>query len=125
MWPFSRKHRSRKTFRVSLPIVGANAVLRARYDAAQTTDENRRHWANADALSAAAANSLDVLIRSPLLGVKHLAQRPLVGGLAGIGGIAEGNESDQPVASRGAKLPGDRLGVRLLVARHPARAQLQ
>ena len=31
--------------------------IRARYDAAQTTDENRRHWANADALSAAEANS--------------------------------------------------------------------
>lgn len=30
--------------------VGANA----RYDAAQTTDDNRRHWANADSLSAAA-----------------------------------------------------------------------
>ena len=47
--------------RVSFPIVRAGLpVLRARYDAAQTTDENRRHWANADALSAAAANSLDV-----------------------------------------------------------------
>lgn len=34
--------------------------LRAAYDAAQTTDENRKHWANADNLSAAAANSLDV-----------------------------------------------------------------
>ena len=44
-----------------MPIVRANLpVLRARYDAAQTTDENRRHWANADALSASAANSLDV-----------------------------------------------------------------
>ena len=31
-----------------------------RYDAAQTTDENRRHWAAADALSADAANSLSV-----------------------------------------------------------------
>jgi len=31
--------------------------LRARYDAAQTTDDNRRHWAAADGLSAAAANS--------------------------------------------------------------------
>lgn len=31
--------------------------LRAKYDAAQTTDDNRRHWANADGLSAAAANS--------------------------------------------------------------------
>ncbi len=34
--------------------------LRARYDAATTTDENRRHWANADGLSANAANSADV-----------------------------------------------------------------
>lgn len=30
--------------------------LLARYDAAQTTDENSRHWANADAMSANAAN---------------------------------------------------------------------
>lgn len=34
--------------------------LRARYDAATTTDENRRHWGNADGLSANAANSPDV-----------------------------------------------------------------
>jgi len=33
---------------------------RSRYDAAQTTDENRRHWTQADALSAKAANSPDV-----------------------------------------------------------------
>ena len=46
---------------MAFPIVPANLpVVRARYDAAQTIDENRRHWANADALSAAAANSLDV-----------------------------------------------------------------
>lgn len=32
-------------------------ALKARYDAAQTTDENRRHWSNADGLSAAAANA--------------------------------------------------------------------
>lgn len=31
-------------------------VVRASYDAARTTDDNRRHWANADHLSAAAAN---------------------------------------------------------------------
>ena len=31
--------------------------LRARYDAARTDDDNRRHWANADGLSAAAANT--------------------------------------------------------------------
>jgi hypothetical protein len=33
------------------------AQLRAKYDAAQTNDDNRRHWANADGMSAAAANS--------------------------------------------------------------------
>lgn len=35
-------------------------VVRAKYDAAQTTAENRRHWANADGLSARLANSLAV-----------------------------------------------------------------
>ena len=35
-------------------------VLRARYDAAVTNDDNRRHWANADGLSANAANSAEV-----------------------------------------------------------------
>lgn len=35
-------------------------VVRARYDAAGTNPENRRHWANADGLSANAANSPDV-----------------------------------------------------------------
>ena len=32
-------------------------LIRARYDAAVSNDENRRHWANADNLSANAANS--------------------------------------------------------------------
>jgi lambda family phage portal protein len=35
-------------------------MVRGRYDAASTSDENRRHWANADALSANAANSPEV-----------------------------------------------------------------
>jgi lambda family phage portal protein len=35
-------------------------MVRARYDAAATSDENRRHWANADALSANAANNAEV-----------------------------------------------------------------
>jgi lambda family phage portal protein len=35
-------------------------VVRGRYDAATVTDENRRHWANADGLSANAANSPEV-----------------------------------------------------------------
>ena len=45
-----------RTLRGPLRFAVANLPgLRARYDAAQTTDENRRHWANADALSANAA----------------------------------------------------------------------
>jgi lambda family phage portal protein len=35
-------------------------MLGARYDAAATTEDNRRHWANADGLSANAANSAEV-----------------------------------------------------------------
>ncbi len=38
----------------------ASRALLARYDAAVTSDENRRHWAFADGLSAKAANSVDV-----------------------------------------------------------------
>jgi len=38
----------------------AGRPVRARYDAAQTTYENQRHWAAADALSADAANSPEV-----------------------------------------------------------------
>jgi len=51
MWPF---HKKRKTPR-SLPV-----TLHARYDAAQTTVENARHWAMADGLSADTANSPDI-----------------------------------------------------------------
>lgn len=39
---------------------GSAPILRSKYDAAQTTPENRRHWQEADGLSAAAANSPDV-----------------------------------------------------------------
>ncbi len=35
-------------------------VLRAKFDSARTTDENRRHWASADGLSADAAASAEV-----------------------------------------------------------------
>ncbi len=35
-------------------------VIRARYDAATTTDDNYRHWASADGLSANAANNAEV-----------------------------------------------------------------
>lgn len=35
-------------------------TMRARYDSAQTTSDNRRHWANSDNLSAVAANSPEI-----------------------------------------------------------------
>jgi capsid protein len=35
-------------------------LVRAKFDAAQTTPDNRRHWANADALAADAAASPEV-----------------------------------------------------------------
>ena len=38
----------------------ARLLARARYDAAATNPDNRRHWANADGLSANAANSVEV-----------------------------------------------------------------
>ncbi len=58
MWPFDKLntsafHRTKKALR-SLP-----AVVRARFDAAQTTAENARHWAMADSLSADGAASAD------------------------------------------------------------------
>ena len=52
MWPFRNKS---KTI-LSLP----RRILRARYDAAQTTAENARHWAMADGLSADSAMTADV-----------------------------------------------------------------
>ena len=51
MWPF----RKRRKAPGSLP-----SVIRARFDAAQTTAENARHWAMADAMSADEAASADV-----------------------------------------------------------------
>ena len=48
-WSKSRKSRGRRHAR----------VVRAKYDAAQTTVENIRHWAMADGLSADSANSVD------------------------------------------------------------------
>ena len=64
MWPFDslrslRAGRHIKAARRS-PSRSLPAVVRARYDAAQTTAENARHWAMADALSADGAASPDV-----------------------------------------------------------------
>jgi len=52
------KARRRKTVNTALAL--ANRVVRARFDAAQTNDANRRHWAFADNLSADAAASPEV-----------------------------------------------------------------
>ncbi len=51
--PFGTKRRAIHATPVRLPV-------RGKYDSAQTTPDNRRHWAMADGLSAAAANSLAV-----------------------------------------------------------------
>lgn len=40
-----------------VPLRGGSVWVRARYDGAMTTDENRKHWSNADFLSADAANN--------------------------------------------------------------------
>jgi len=53
LWPFKTRRKAGRFFRVPIKF-------RARYDAAQTTSENSRHWANADGLSADAAASSDV-----------------------------------------------------------------
>ena len=55
MWPFRKRKSKVSSARNILP-----GVIRAKYDAAQTTFENRRHWFNADNLSADQANSLEV-----------------------------------------------------------------
>jgi len=56
MWPFRRKSIPQPEDRPARAL----PVVRARYDAAQTTAENARHWAMADALSADSAASADV-----------------------------------------------------------------
>ncbi|HBG28594.1 MAG: hypothetical protein A2Y10_08605 [Planctomycetes bacterium GWF2_41_51] len=53
MWFFG-KNKERKVIRP------AGRILRARFDAAQTTADNQRHWSNADGLSADGAANADV-----------------------------------------------------------------
>ncbi len=54
MWPFAKKVKPHRS------AAGIPRTIRGRYDAAQTTAENARHWAMADALSADSAASVDV-----------------------------------------------------------------
>ena len=59
MFNWLRQLGARKTPGATAPH-GRLLVVRGKYDAAQTTPENRRHWANADLLSADAAMGADV-----------------------------------------------------------------
>jgi lambda family phage portal protein len=54
---FRKQSESKPQVQRSLPMAN---VVRARYDAAQTTAENARHWAMADAMSADCAASADI-----------------------------------------------------------------
>ncbi|MBU0637688.1 MAG: phage portal protein, partial [Planctomycetes bacterium] len=61
MLKWLRQLGSRKvTSGAGAPSRGRLLVVRGKYDAAQTTHENRRHWANADHLSPDAAMGADV-----------------------------------------------------------------
>ncbi len=52
LWPWTKRKK--------VEAVGQLMLVRARFDAAQSTPDNRRHWANADALAADAAASPEV-----------------------------------------------------------------
>lgn len=49
-----------RPFERTAPRKVTGNIVRARYDAAQTTTENANHWANADSLSARAAHSPEI-----------------------------------------------------------------
>ena len=61
MFGWLKNIRGNSTQRRTVRTVHVPLHVRSRYDAAATTDENRRHWANADLLSAGAANNPAVL----------------------------------------------------------------
>ena len=60
MWSWLSKLVGRRTNGGGAERLQRYRLRRARYDAAVTTEDNRRHWANADGLSANAANSPEV-----------------------------------------------------------------
>jgi lambda family phage portal protein len=63
MWPFRKRPRKTSRF-LPVQVIRAKPARRrfieGRYDAAQTTTENIRHWALSDGLSADSANNADV-----------------------------------------------------------------
>ena len=71
MFGWLKNIRSDRQERRTLRTMHVPLHVRGRYDAAATTDENRRHWANADLLSANAANNPQV---RRTLGVAHVAR---------------------------------------------------
>ena len=58
-WPWKTRRKVRRFRPVQVSMSGRK-TLQARYDAAQTTAENVRHWSMADGESADAANSADI-----------------------------------------------------------------
>ncbi len=60
MFGWLKNIRGTNTQRRTVRTVHVPLKVGGRYDAAATTDENRRHWANADHLSASAANNPQV-----------------------------------------------------------------
>ena len=52
LWPWTKRKK--------VEAVGQLMLVRARFDAAQTTPDNRKHWSNADALSADASANPEV-----------------------------------------------------------------
>ena len=48
LWPWTKRKR--------VEAAGQLMLVRARFDAAQTTPDNRKHWSNADALAADSAD---------------------------------------------------------------------
>ncbi|MGW8258480.1 MAG: phage portal protein, partial [Thermoguttaceae bacterium] len=60
MFGWLKKSLSHKNPRRAFRSMHVPLRVRGRYDAAVTTEENRRHWANADCLSANAANNPQV-----------------------------------------------------------------
>ena len=52
LWPWTKRKK--------VEAVGQLMLVRAKFDAAQTTPDNRKHWANADYLSADAAGNPEV-----------------------------------------------------------------
>lgn len=58
--PATAKRRARAAAPLSHPPRVRRRAISASYDVARTTDDNKRHWANADSLSARSANAAEV-----------------------------------------------------------------